>query len=99
MRRKDESGQAILMVVLAIGILLLGAMGLAIDGAQIYSQHHMAQVAADAGAMAAIMSLFDKSNSSGATTDFSAINFTCVNGTDTKLPCQYVRTDGCGLNA
>src|SRR6266581_1410698 len=56
--RRSESGQAILLVVVACGIFLIGAVGLAIDGAQIYAHREMAQAAADAAAQAGIFSIF-----------------------------------------
>ena len=36
MRRRRQSGQAIILTIVAVGILLLGAMGLAIDAGQMY---------------------------------------------------------------
>ena len=62
MRRKNQRGQAILLVVLAMGIVMVGAMGLAIDSAQLFSHRGMAQVAADAAAQAAIISMFNGTN-------------------------------------
>src|SRR5450759_3636387 len=62
MRRKNEKGQAILLVVVAMGIFLVGALGLAIDGAQLFGHRGMAQVAADAAAEAAILSIYNGTN-------------------------------------
>jgi uncharacterized membrane protein len=42
-----------------MSILLIGALGLAIDGGQMYAHRQMAQAAADAAAQAGIMSIFD----------------------------------------
>ena len=38
MSRANQRGQAILLVVVAMGIFLIGALGLAIDGSQLYGQ-------------------------------------------------------------
>jgi hypothetical protein len=97
MRFKDEDGQAIIIVALAMSIFLIGAVGLAVDGAHIYAQRQMAQTAADAGAEAGIMSIFDGTNStSGNPAAFStAGSFTCGTG-DSKTPCAYAFKNGFG---
>ena len=59
MREKGEEGQAVVLVALAMGVFLLGAVGLAVDGSHLYSQRQMAQSAADSAAIAGIMSIFD----------------------------------------
>ena len=62
MRRKGESGQALVLVAAALGIFLLGAVGLAVDVGQLYAHRQMAQNAADAAAEAGILSMFNGSN-------------------------------------
>ena len=57
-----EDGQAVILVVVAMSVLLIGALGLAIDGGQMYAQRQMAQAAADAAAQAGIMSIFTGTN-------------------------------------
>jgi hypothetical protein len=96
MRKKSENGQAILLVVVAMGIILVGALGLAVDGAQLYGHQQMAQVAADAAAQAGILSIFDHTNvgtNSFATT--TSYSHTCTT-TDAITPCAYARKDGFG---
>src|SRR6266540_3214008 len=91
--RKNEKGQATLILVLALGLVLVGGMGLAIDGANLYHQQQMAQVAADAAATAAAMSIFRGNyvHSPAEVTDFPVnTSFTCTT-TDTRLPCQFAR--------
>lgn len=100
MRHKNEEGQAIIAVTVAMGIFLIAALGLAVDGSHMYSQRQMAQTAADATAMAAMLSVYDGTYSSG-TTSFTAspgTSFTCST-TDAKLPCRYARQNGFGGNA
>ncbi len=93
-----EEGQAILIVVLGMSIFLLGAVGLAIDGAHLYSQRQMAQAAADSAAQAGMMSIFDGTNGTG-TTGFSTTSaFTCGTS-DAKTPCVFARNNGFGGSA
>src|SRR6266702_2663771 len=99
-RFKEEDGQAIVLVALAMGIFLLGAIGLAVDGSILYTQRQMAQAAADAAAQAGIMSIFDGTNGAGAA-QFVATpgtSFTCTT-TDAKTPCAYARLNGFGGSA
>jgi Flp pilus assembly protein TadG len=98
MNSRSKKGQAIPLLVLALGLLLLGGLGLAIDGAQLYAQSQLAQVAADAAATAGIMSMFQGVNVTGSATYFStAAAFTCGTS-DAKLPCQYARLNGFGAS-
>ncbi len=100
MRYKDEEGQAIVIVALAMSIFLLGAIGLGVDGSHLYSQRQMAQTAADSAAQAGMMSVFDGTNAAG-TVGFTATpgtSITCTT-TDTKAPCVYARQNGFGGSA
>src|SRR5260370_20817058 len=95
--KNSESGQATLLVVLALGLFLAGAMGLAIDGGQLYGHRQMAQAAADAAALAAATSILGGTNT-GANA-FGASSFTCTNGTDARAPWAYARSNGFGTTA
>lgn len=86
-KRSGEAGQATVLVTLAISIFLLGAVGLAIDGSQLYAQRQMAQRAADAAATAGINSIFNNSSALGTSAYY------CT-ATDTTSPCVYVRNNG-----
>jgi hypothetical protein len=88
--RKNEAGQATILVILATGIFLLAAVGLAVDGSHLYAQWQMAQAAADAAAQAGVMSVFYGTNSNGAATAFSTTAFTC-SASDPKTPCYYAQ--------
>jgi Flp pilus assembly protein TadG len=93
-----EKGQAVLLVILGMSLFLIGALGLAIDGGQMYAQRQMAQTAADAAAEAGIMSLFTGTNVTSAfpfATGSPPAVFTCST-TDGRTPCVYARTDGFG---
>jgi hypothetical protein len=94
-----EDGQAVILVVVAMSVLLIGALGLAIDGGQMYAQRQIAQAAADAAAQAGIMSMFKGTNATSAypfsTTTASS---TCTTA-DLRTPCVYARDNGFGGTA
>ncbi len=94
MRRHNQKGQALVFVVIAMGIFLIGSLGLAIDGGQLFIHRQMAQAAADAAVQAGIMSIFDGTNTAGAT-QFPTTAFTCTT-TATSTPCVYARLNGFG---
>ena len=100
MRCKGEEGQTIIIAALAMGIFLIGAVGLAIDGAHLYAQRQMAQSAADAASQAGIMSIFDNTNSiAGNPAGFSTSGtFTCA--TDpASTPCAFAMQNGFGSSS
>ena len=80
--RKSERGQAVLLVVISMSVFLFGALGLAIDGSQLYAQRQMAQLAADAAAQAGIVTIFNGSNAIGTTAYY------CTSA-NTTSPCSY----------
>lgn len=94
-KKKSEAGQAVLIVVAAISIFLLGAVGLAVDGSHLYAQRQAAQSAADAAAQAAIVSVFNGTNSGSLA---SASPYWCTTS-DSTSPCVYARMNGFGVNA
>lgn len=86
-RKSGESGQAVVLVALAIGVFLLAAVGWAIDGSQLYAQRQMAQTAADAAAQAGIMSIRNGSSAIGTS------SYYCTSGNSTS-PCAYASNNG-----
>ena len=93
-----KDGQAVMLVVVAMSIFLIGALGLAIDGAQMYAQRQMAQAAADAAAQAGIMSILRGTNITGTHpfgTGSSPVPYTCTT-MDGITPCVYARDNGFG---
>lgn len=96
---RNEEGQSIILVVLAMGIFLLGAVGLGFDSSRLYSERQMAQTAADAAAQAAMMSVFDGTNTGTGGAAFSTSKaFTCGTS-DTRTPCVYAAKDGFGATS
>ena len=95
---KEEDGQAVIIVALAMSIFLIGAVGLGVDGAHLYSQRQMAQTAADAAATSGMMSVFNSTNTSGAAAFSTSGSFTCGTS-DAKTPCVYGRNNGFGGTA
>src|ERR1051326_4346869 len=114
MKRRGEHGQALVMTAALMGIVLVGAIGLALDSSHLYAEIHMAQVAADAAAEAGIVSIFNGTNSGSTNpspwatpptactpTDAGgscAASFTCAT-TDVYAPCSYARKNGFGSTA
>jgi Flp pilus assembly protein TadG len=95
----DEAGQAIILVVVAMSIFLIAALGLAIDGGQMYAHRQMAQAAADAAAQAGIMSIYDGTNATSAYpfgTGSPPIASSACTTTDLRTPCVYARYNGFG---
>lgn len=97
-----ERGQSILLLVVATSVFLIGALGLAIDGGQLYAQWQMAQAAADAAAQAGMMSIFRGTNATSAfpfgTGTAPIASSTCTT-TDGRTPCVYARLNGFGATA
>jgi hypothetical protein len=89
-RRTNENGQAILLLVTGLSLVMILAVGWGMDAGRLYAQHQNAQAAADAGAQAGIMSMYDES-----TTIYGPSNttFTCTSGS-TLAPCYYVAKNG-----
>jgi hypothetical protein len=82
-----------------MSILLIGALGLAIDGGQMYAHRQMAQAAADAAAQAGIMSIFDGTNATSAHpfgTGTPPIASSVCTTADARTPCVYARNNGFG---
>jgi len=92
-----ERGQALILVIVALSIFAIGAIGLGIDGANMYSHRQMAQTAADAAALAGMMSIFDGTNTT-ATTPFTTTAFLCTTS-DNRTPCVYAARNGFGTTA
>jgi Flp pilus assembly protein TadG len=96
MLKRKEEGQATVLVMLAMSIFLLGAVGVATDGSHLYAQRQMAQAAADAAAQAGIMSIYYGTNGGTLSSSFgTGSSFTCST-TDGKTPCYYARLNGFG---
>src|SRR3989442_1670739 len=95
MSRNKEKGQAILLVATAMGIVLVGALGLAIDSSQLYAHRQMAQEAADAAAEGGIMSIFGKTNDIATNPAKFATTASFPCGTDdAATPCKFAAKGG-----
>jgi Flp pilus assembly protein TadG len=88
---RQESGQAIVLVLVALSLFLIGAVGLGIDASQLYAQRQLAQTAADAAAIAGAMSIFSGTNIGS--NAFGSATLNCAAG-DTHTPCYYARLNG-----
>lgn len=92
--RRWRTGQAVILLLLALGIFLLGALGLAVESSLYYTHRQMAQAAADAAAQAAITSIYSRTNTGANAMD--GTSFTCTNGSDLRTPCHFARQHGFG---
>ena len=91
-----QNGQVLLLVAAASALFMIGAVGLVLDGAQLYVHRQMAQAAADAAAQAAAMSILGGTNTGA--NQFGSTAFTCAVGTDSRTPCLHARWNGFGLS-
>lgn len=82
MVRRSEKGQAVLLVVISMSVFLFGALGMAVDGSQLFAQRQMAQMAADAAAQAGIVTIFNGSTVIGTS------SYWCTSA-NTTSPCTY----------
>ena len=95
-RLRSDGGQVTITVVLAMGIFLLGAMGFAVDMANLWFHRQSAQTAADAACTAGAMDLLvDATNGATSQGGFNPKSgaFTC-SGSPSTAPCQYAALNG-----
>ncbi len=78
-RRLSEKGQAIVLLMLGI-VVLLGFTALAIDGGMVYSQRRQSQNAADAAALAGALQMVNLKDAGFTAADNAIINSTRGNG-------------------
>src|SRR5882724_11920534 len=78
-RRRREAGQAMMFMLLGLGLFLLGAMAFAIDLGNVWFHRQSAQAAADSACTAGAMDLLvDATKSSTTQGNFTAgSNFDC----------------------
>ena len=88
---RKNRGQALLLMILLMGVVFIGMLGFAIDMSRMYAQRQMAQAAADAAAQAAISSI--KGGTNTGANAFGNATFTCATGS-TLTPCAYASLNG-----
>jgi hypothetical protein len=94
-RHSDESGQALVFMVLALSVFLLGAGALCVDMSNLWFHRQAAQNAADAACTAGAMDLLVDAQG-GATGHQGFVNgaaFNCSVGS-TATPCRYAAKNG-----
>lgn len=88
-RRPGEAGQAILFVLLAMGLVLLGAVAFSVDMGNLWFHRQSAQSVADSSCTAAAMDMLFSANGGGASGGFTpGSNFSC-SGSPGAAPCVY----------
>ena len=93
--RDSESGQALVFMLLAVSLFLLGAGALCVDMSNLWFHRQAAQNAADAACTAGAMDLLVDAQG-GATGHQGFVNGTAFNCTvgSTAAPCQYAAKNG-----
>ena len=77
-RKPGEAGQAILFVMLAMGLVLLGAVAFSVDMGNLWFHRQSAQSVADSACTAAAMDMLFTANGGGAVGGFTpGTNFSC----------------------
>src|SRR5216684_6877285 len=96
--RTGESGQAMLFIVLVLGIFLLGALCFAFDLSNMWFHRQSAQSAADAACAAGAMDILVKA--AGGTTTYSSQIGTAYNCTTTSTDsvCSYAAKNSYNSN-
>src|ERR1039458_905865 len=82
-----EKGQSTILILVALSLFLLAGMGLTLDVSQLYAQRQLAQNAADAAALAAMMTIFNGTNTPNATFDNTYGKIPTGGGNPARLPC------------
>lgn len=87
---RSESGAITILVALSL-LIILGMVGLAMDAGQMFMARQQLQAAADAGAQAGVMDMYNGTNSSGGTYGQAGAN--CA-ASSTWTPCKYAVVNG-----
>ncbi|MGH9536734.1 MAG: pilus assembly protein TadG-related protein, partial [Terriglobales bacterium] len=97
--RRAESGQALVFIVLALALVLLGAGAISVDMSNLWFHRQAAQNAADAACTAGAMDLLV--DAQGLQTGHQGFTngtaFNCTAGS-TAAPCQYAAKNGYNSN-
>src|SRR6185295_18306878 len=95
-RHGNESGQALVFMVLALSIFLLGAGALCVDMSNLWFHRQAAQNAADAACTAGAMDLLvgGQGGATGHQGFTPGTSFSCTG--PSAIPCQYADKNGYG---
>ncbi len=98
-RKPKEAGQAILFVLLAMGLFLMGAVAFSVDMGNLWFHRQAAQTAADAACTAGAMDLLvDNTNHVTNQGGFTAGTAFDCNVNPTYAPCKYAALNGYNSN-
>jgi hypothetical protein len=98
-RSQGESGQALVFMVLALALVLLGAGAICVDMSNLWFHRQAAQNAADAACTAGAMDLLVDAQAlqTGHQGFTNGTAFSCTTGS-TAAPCQYAAKNGYNSN-
>jgi len=92
--RRREKGQAAIFLLLALGLFLIGGIGLAVDMSNLWMHRQSSQNAADAACTAAAMDLVSDGGGATSAGGFTpGTSFKC-SANSTYAPCQYAAFNG-----
>jgi Flp pilus assembly protein TadG len=99
---RRQTGQTLIIVVIAVAVFLLAVVGLAVDFSHLWLHRQMAQGAADAACQAGAMDLLDNATGASVNPGFVIGNdLTTCNGLTTQVgstppavPCWYAAQNG-----
>src|SRR6476646_10318304 len=91
----DDSGQAVVFVLMLLAVFLFGVAALGVDFANLWFHRQSAQTAADAACTAGAMDMLTDFNTGVANQGgfTPGTDFVCASGS-TIAPCQYAALNG-----
>jgi hypothetical protein len=93
-RRSRESGQAMLLCLLVLGLFLLGALGFAVDMSNLWFHRQSAQNAADAACTAGVMDMLSIANGGTPAAGFTPGTAYQCSSAPNSAPCKYTALNG-----
>src|SRR6185369_10795458 len=94
LRRSRESGQAMLLCLLVLGLFLLGALGFAVDMSNLWFHRQSAQNAADAACTAGVMDMLSIANGGTPAAGFTPGTAYQCSSAPNSAPCKYAALNG-----
>src|SRR5205814_9740934 len=94
---RREAGQAMLFIVLGLGLFLIGATAFAIDLSNMWLNRQSAQTAADAACTAGVMDMLVAATDGSIPSSAhfaTGTAFDCNTASPTPSPCSYAATNG-----
>ena len=98
-RFTGESGQTMLLVLLALSLFLLGVVGFAVDMGYLWFHRQQAQTAADAACTAGVMDMLSGATGGTPSSGFTVGTAFNCSSASTASPCVYAKKNGIDATA